>query len=59
MVRLNGGVGMKNKYTIGEEDEMELYRNFFKKMLELGYAPFYIGEKLALIVRAVSETKTV
>jgi hypothetical protein len=41
------------KYKIGDEDEMELYQEFFKKMLDFGYAPFFIGEKLAYIVKAV------
>jgi len=41
------------QYRIGEEDKMELYREFFKAMIDFGYAPFFIGQRLAEIVRAV------
>ncbi len=37
----------------GKEDKIELYREFYREMLALGYAPFYIGKMLARIVRAV------
>ncbi len=48
---------MSTKYKLGDEDEMELYREFFKAMLGFGYAPFYIGEKLAYIVRAIEQAE--
>lgn len=44
---------MTNKYKIGEEDKMELYRAFFQKMLDEGYSPEYIGEELAVVVHAI------
>lgn len=46
-----------SKYKIGTEDKVELYREFFKTMLDFGYAPFYIGEKLAYIVRAIEQAE--
>jgi len=48
---------MANTYKLGDEDEMELYREFFKAMLDFGYAPFYIGKKLAYIVRAIEQAE--
>lgn len=38
---------------ISEEEEMELYRAFYQKMLEEGYSHEYIGEKLAIIAHAI------
>ena len=43
---------MKN-YKLGDEDKMELYAEFIKFMLDLGYAPFFIGKELAFIARAI------
>jgi len=45
----------KKQYQIGDEDEMELYEEFFKAMRDFGYAPFFIGQKLAWIVRAIEQ----
>ena len=43
------------KYRIGEEDKMELYQRFFKKMVDFDYSPEYIGEELAYIARAIEQ----
>ena len=48
---------MANTYKLGDEDERELYMEFFKAMLDFGYTPFYIGNKLAYIVRAIEQAK--
>ncbi len=37
---------------IGEEDRVEMYREFYDQMIIFGYAPFYIGKELAFIIRA-------
>jgi len=43
------------QYKLGEEDEMELYREFFKQMADFGYAPFFIGKMLAFLARAIEQ----
>ena len=48
---------MGNTYKLGDEDEVELYSEFFKAMLDFGYTPFYIGTKLAYIVRAIEQAE--
>ena len=44
---------MTNKYKLGEEDKMELYRAFFQKMIDEGYSPEYIGLELAVVAHAL------
>ena len=47
---------MKNpQYKIGEEDKMELFREFFKMMIDFGYSPEFIGKELAYISRALEQ----
>ena len=47
---------MKNRqYKIGEEDKVELFREFFRAMIDFGYTPEFIGGELAYIVRAVEQ----
>lgn len=47
---------MKNpQYKIGEEDKVELFREFFKTMIDFGYTPFNIGVELAYIARALEQ----
>lgn len=48
---------MANTYKLGDEDEVELYKEFFKTMLDFGYTPFHIGEKLAYLVRAIEQAE--
>ena len=43
----------KNQYKIGGEDKVELYRDFLKTMIDFGYTPFFIGQELAFISRAL------
>jgi len=44
---------VSKKYEIGEEDKMELYRAFIKKMIDKDYTPEFIGEELAAIAHAL------
>ncbi len=47
---------MKNKqYKIGEEDKMELFKEFFRLMIDFGYTPEFIGGELAYIARAIEQ----
>jgi len=45
----------KSQFEIGKEDKMELYREFFKQMIDFGYTPAYIGEVLAYVARALEQ----
>ncbi len=44
----------ESQYKIGEEDKVGLYQEFFKLMLDFGYDPFFIGQELAFIARALN-----
>jgi hypothetical protein len=44
---------MKANYKLGEEEKMELYKAFYKKMLDEGYTPEYIGLELAILAHAL------
>jgi len=46
---------MRNKQIMGDEDKMELYKDFIEIMLEFGYTPFFIGKELAFISRAIEQ----
>ena len=45
------------KATIREEDEEELYQFFIMKMLDLGYAHWYIGQELAYLAHTIDLIK--
>ena len=42
--------------AMNEQDRVDLYRAFVKKMRLKGYSTWYIGEQLALLIWAI-ETK--
>lgn len=45
------------QYKIGTEDKMELYREFFKTLIDMGYTPEFIGGELAYIARAIEQAE--
>lgn len=42
---------------MSKEDRIELLRDFIKEMKKQGYSAFYIGEQIALVVKAIDTLK--
>lgn len=45
----------KSPYKIGDEDKVELFREFFRMMIYFDYSPEFIGDELAYIARALDQ----
>ena len=43
--------------TKSEEDIVEFFQDFIKKMLALGYAHWYIGKQVAILIWALDTLK--
>ena len=48
-------MGLNKQYKMGEEDKVELLREFFRTMTDFGYTPEFIGGELAYLVRALKQ----